>query len=697
MKRAWRSGLFAALASSASPIVGQTVSSVSSVPLRRAAAPSAGRAPVIAPVSSASLYEVRNGFSLAFVDADVRRVVDAVLGAMLHVDYSVDPKVSGTVTLRTARPVTAEALVPLLETALRSVDAAILPAGSGYRVVPRSEARARAPIATGGSDDVLGFRAEVVTLRFAGAREMVRLLEQFLGKDIVAGSEPAYNQIILSGSADERRAARTLIARFDVDALAGVAYNFIHLDNVDPDTMAVELERIFKPPLDVIGTRVKIVPLPRMHALLALAADRNDLNRIEPWIRRLDAGGSGKRKLYSYAVQNGRARDLAQALQLVLGVQVTASTSPSSPSSFGAPSGLGGSVFGGSVSSLGQSLSSSAGVSAAAPKEPSDPIGALTPLPGSSTPILSPGGEGPRIVPNDDTNALLIWANGEEYELIRSALDKVDLPVPQILIEATLAEVTLTKDFSAGVDWSVLSGRNSFRLNNTGNAVPTAIFPGFSYAYLGVTAQAVLNTLQSRTNVRVLSAPKLMVLNNQTATLQVGDQVPIVTQQSQSVSAAGAPIVNSVELHDTGVILKVTPRVNDSGNVQLDIAQEVSDVRPTTTSGINSPTIQQRRLATTVAGRSGQLIALGGLIRTNSAQVRSGFPLLSQIPILGAAFGRQTIMGERTELIILLTPTVIRAPVEVDATVNELIDRMDGVRLMMEQAKKPGFPVPPRR
>ena len=209
--------------------------------------------------------------------------------------------------------------------------------------------------------------------------------------------------------------------------------------------------------------------------------------------------------------------------------------------------------------------------------------------------------------------------------------------------------------------------------------------------------QAVLNTLQSKTKVRVLSAPKLMVLNNQTATLQVGDQVPIVTQQSQSVTAAGAPIVNSIELHDTGVILKVTPRVNESGAVQLDIAQEVSDVTPTTTSGINSPTIQQRRLATTVSTRSGQLVALGGLIRNTASRQKSGIPLLSQIPILGAAFGNQTTREDQTELIILLTPTVIRSPQELDGSVDELLDRMGSVRPMVDAAQQKPVHVPPPR
>ena len=634
-------------------------------------------------------YDVRNGYSLAFVDADAKRVVDAVLGSMLGLNYTVDPQVQGNITLRTARPVTKDSLLPLLEGALASANAVVIRAGDSLRVVPRDAARARAPmVASDATSSPSGFATEAVTLRNASPREMARLLTQFLGKDVVAGTEPAYNQVLILGNSEEREAARSIIARFDVDALAGMNYAFHRLENVDPDTLVRELQGIFRPPFDIIGSRVRVISLPRLHSVLAIAADRNDLNRIEPWINRLDAGGSGRRKLYSYAVQNGRARDLALSLQRVLGAtsdtvsndQVDArddaDAQPTS-STTDRPSILGES------------------------REPSDMIGSQTPLPGSSIPLVSPRGNGgPRIVPNDDTNSLLIYATGEEYDLIHEALDKTDRAVPQILIEATLAEVTLTKDFSAGVDWSYLTGRSTFRLGNNAAGAIAPSFPGFSYGYLGTSAQLVLNTLESKTKVRVLSAPKLMVLNNQTATLQVGDQVPIVTQQAQSVAAAGAPIVNTIELRDTGVILKVTPRVNDSGTVMLDIAQEVSDVAQTTSSGINSPTIQQRRLTTTVSTRSGQMIALGGLIRDATTRQKQGIPLLSQIPVLGAAFGRQVDRHDQTELIILLTPIVMRSPEEARQIVDELIDGLDGTRPLVDRAKKgevgvPG-PTPPR-
>jgi general secretion pathway protein D len=612
--------------------------------------------------------EVKNGYNLAFVDADARRVIDAILGSMLGYDYSIDPTVQGNLTLRTNQPVLREALLPMLEAALKSVNAVIIVDGRSYKVVPRSEAKARAPIvATDVSAATSGYASEVIALKFGSAKEIARLLEQFLGKDIVAGSDNARSQIVITGSGEERQGARALIERFDVDTLVDMNFQIYRLENIDADTILAELEQIFKPPFDIIGSRVRIIPLQRLRSVLAIAADRSDLGRIEPWIKRLDTGVSGKRKLYSYAVQHGRARDLASALQQVLG----GSGSPADSTA--------------TAASAAPATNSGRTAGEGTPDGGNGGIGdrATEAVPSQTSVIAN----GVRIVPSESTNSLLIYADGEEYQFIKDAMEKIDQPVAQVLIEATLAEVTLSNDLRYGINFRGLSGNTAISNSATNNGVPSSVFPGFSLSVIGRDVNGILNTLQSKTNVRVLSAPKLIVLNNQTATLQVGDQVPIISQQQQSVSSPGAPVVNTVELRDTGVILKVTPRVNESGTVTLEIDQEVSDVAQTTTSGINSPTIQQRRLSSTVATRTGQMVALGGLIRERSTRSKSGIPLLSQIPFIGGVFGQQLTTGSRTELIILLTPTVIRSPNEVKGIVDSLIDGLDAARPLVEQAK----------
>jgi len=621
----------------------------------------------------------QKGYTLAFVDADMKRVVDAVLGSMLGVNYDVDPDLKGNITLRTATAVAADELVPLLERALAPLDAVIIKSGGNYRVLSRAKARTFSPIVSQslsqgsvvGSgeqrDDFApstpGYASEAIELRHASAQSIVELASELLGDDIISSGSPGRNEVIISGSADERDAAKKLIKRFDVDSLAEMNFQIWKLEDVDAETLIDELDQIFKPPFDIIGSRVRLVPLPRLSSVLGIATNRSDLRRIEPWIKRLDNGGSGKRKLYNYSVQNGRARDIASSLQLVLGGSAADNTSAQETN---IPVDVRGNEDDGGVSNdSGNDQPSVENVAAG--------IGGL------------------RIVPSDQNNSLLIYANGEEYGFIKEALEKLDQPVAQVLIEATLAEVTLTDDLSFGVNFQRLGGSGSADItvtnSNTEGPIPASTFPGSSISIIGNSVTAVLNTIQSKTDVRVLSAPKLLMLNNETATLQVGDQVPVVTQQAQAVDTAGAPIVNNVELRDTGVILQVTPRVNDSGIITLDITQEVSDVVTTTTSGINSPTIQQRRLTSTVATKSGQIIALGGLIRDSQTRIKSGIPLLSQIPIIGGLFGQKTEEASRTELIILITPTVIRSPDEVKNAVDALIDGLDLTRPLIDEAQ----------
>ena len=279
---------------------------------------------------------------------------------------------------------------------------------------------------------------------------------------------------------------------------------------------------------------------------------------------------------------------------------------------------------------------------------------------------------GLRIVADENNNALIIQATAAEYQGIERTLRKLDVPPTQVLIEATIAEVSLTDDLKYGLQWLYESGSNTVTFTDTSNGEISSRFPGFSVTYSGSNVQAALNALSSVTNVNVISSPKLMVVNNQTATLQVGDEVPIATQSAVSVTNPDAPIVNTVQFRDTGVILDVTPRINNSGIVTLEVSQEVSDVVPTTTSGIDSPTIQQRKIKSTVAVNSGQMVILGGLIRNNVSKTKSGIPILKDIPLLGAAFRSTTNSTRRTELLVFITPHVVRNMDDADAVTNYL-------------------------
>jgi general secretion pathway protein D len=255
------------------------------------------------------------------------------------------------------------------------------------------------------------------------------------------------------------------------------------------------------------------------------------------------------------------------------------------------------------------------------------------------------------------------------------------------LIEASLAEVTLTDELRYGVQWSYNGKKGPITLSDSSNGQVSRRFPGLSYLFTGSTdISAVLNALESVTTVRVISSPKLVTLNNHEAQLQVGDEVPVTTQSAVSVTTPGAPIVNSVQMQNTGVILSVTPRVNKNGLVQLDISQEVSNSVPTTTSNINSPTIQQRKLSTTVVVKNGDTIALGGLITERRSKGKSGVPYLAKVPLLGALFRDTNNATTRAELILLITPRVMRDDTEFQSAMDDLRIEFQSLRDIFKDA-----------
>ncbi|GJE40478.1 type II secretion system secretin GspD [Methylobacterium persicinum] len=315
------------------------------------------------------------------------------------------------------------------------------------------------------------------------------------------------------------------------------------------------------------------------------------------------------------------------------------------------------------------------------------------------------------IVADEVNNSLVVSATRNQYDKILRILGRLDAMPTQVLLETVIAEVTLNDQLQFGVQWFLqnrgdrLNLSTSATANTAAGAVPvtgtgTAVsgtaamisaatrgVPGFNYLMSATNFNVVLNALQGITRVHVLSSPNITVLDNRTAKLQIGDQVPIVKQSGQSALAAGAPILNQIELKDTGVILSVTPRVNKNGLVVLDINQEVSDVVPTTTSTINSPTIRQRRVATSVAVNDGHTLALGGLVQEKSQLSNESLPILGDLPLIGPAFRNRDDQRVRTELIVFIRPKVIRGTVEADRIADDFRQQF--------KAMMPVRPVPP--
>jgi len=259
-----------------------------------------------------------------------------------------------------------------------------------------------------------------------------------------------------------------------------------------------------------------------------------------------------------------------------------------------------------------------------------------------------------------------------------------------VLVEASIVEVTLSDDLFYGLEWFFKNGLNNSSKTGTGLldlGTPglAAQVPGFSYSVVDSAGavRAVFNTLASDNKVNVVSSPSLMVLDNQSASIRVGDQVPIRTSETTNTGSSGDdPLITStIQFRDTGVMLEVTPQIKDGGMVVLKINQDVSDVSQTTSSGIDSPTINQRQINTTVAVHSGDTIVLGGLIRDNQDTGNSGIPGLRNVPGIGWAFGETSKTRRRTELVVLITPTAITNRAEAREVTREFRNHLKGLQL----------------
>lgn len=607
------------------------------------------------------------GYQLSFVEMEISAVIASVIGDGLGLPYLVDPQVKGTMTLQAARPLSRDEVLPALEAALNVHGAALIEASGVYQVVPIKDAPRRVSGLRGpGAPAAAGFSIVIAPLKYVSAAEMEKVLRPFAPDGGILRVDEARNLLVLSGTSRDLAVMQEVIDTFDVDWLSGMSFALFPVEYVDAKTLADELATVFGDGRSPIAGVVRFVPLSRLNSLMVITHDAEYLKQAQAWIHRLDIGvATPGRRIYVYDVQNGKADDLANSLGKILSISVDeVEMSQGQGASRLFDSGARDSMrsgFGGNGTS-------------SAPRE--EPPQRSRPDSGRSS---TPGDL--KIVPNVENNALLVYATPAEFSLIEGALKRLDAPPIQVLIEASLAEVSLTDDLRFGLQWAFQGGDGPVVLSDGSNDTIGPKFPGFSYLFTGRTdIRAVLNAIETVTDVNVISSPKLLVLNNREAELQIGDQVPITVQSAVGTSDDTPAIVNSIQLRDTGVILRITPRVNRSGMVLLDVAQEVSDVVPTTSSNIDSPTIQQRRIASTIAVRNGETIALGGLIRDSNSRTRGGVPFLTKLPLVGGLFGSTSKNNRRAELIVLITPRVIRSQQEAEALMDELKEQFRGLK-----------------
>lgn len=629
-----------------------------------------------------------DGYDLNFENAPVTTVAKVILGDILGAGYVIDPRVQGTITLTSGRPIPKADILYVLENALRVSNAALVRVTDGYRIVPVNDAIANGSVdvVAGNQRPQAGFGISVLPLRFVSAPTITKLLENFAVKQGSVRVDAHQNMLIIEGTGPERQSAVETVLSFDTDWMRGQMVGIFPVKHSTPEALITEVEKIMDSGAGGLSENlVKLQPIARLNAILVVTQKAALLKTAETWIHRLDDSQIANTGVKVYHVRYGEARQVAQILNAMFGGGTSTISSASNQIAPGGgvtttSSGAGATpamtpterLTGGPP--LSQQLAAASGsASGTASPALSNPEAGST---GGGAAILP----GVRITADVTNNSLLIYSNAENYRIIEGALRQIDRPQLQIAFEATIAEVDLNDNLNYGVQFFLNSANvgaptNSGSVVNTiGTQVLSRVLPGFNFL-VGSEAmpQVVINALDTVTNVRILSNPSLVVVDNGTATMQVGDQVPITTGTATVLSANNA-VVNTINYQNTGIILKITPRVSGNNNVTLDIEQEISSVSQTNTTGTLTPTISERKVKSTLNVADGQTVLLAGLISETQSGSRGGIPGLNQLPgLLGDAFNSNTSKtAQRTELIIFIRPKIVRDAVDAHLVAEEM-------------------------
>ena len=636
-----------------------------------------------------------DGYTLNFENAPVANVAKSILDDVLGVGYVIDPRVQGSISLSTERPIAKKDMLFILESALHANNLIMVREGKAYRIAPATEAGVGGVDRGGNPDGVEpGYGMTVVPLRYVSATTALKLLDGFAARPGAIRADPTGQLLLVVGSGNERQSALDVVRNFDVDWLHGRSVGMYPVQNSSPEPIVAELEKIMDSGDAGLGHGlVKFQAVTRLNSILVVAAKPDLLRAAARWISRLDEPAGATASVKVYKVRYGDAKQLAQMLTQVFVTSGAGSAAneiaPSSGTKALTPTER---LTGGRPPTATEPPAGAASTAGSAAAQ----FGALpvATLNSELTSLGQSGQGGPqlpnvRITADATNNSVLIFAKADEYKIIERTLIQLDRPRMQVAIEVTIAEVTLNNELNYGVQFWLHNGALS---NTLTGVIPSAANnlaqnprgPGLTGGLNVVvgntlTPRVVINALHQLTDVRILSNPSLVVVDNGEATLEVGDQIPISTGSATVLSANNA-VVNTVDYKNTGIIMHVLPRVNSNGSVLLNIDQEISAVPPGTSTATLTPTISQRKITSEISVVSGQTVLLAGLIQDQQEASRVGIPLLNQIPYVGSAFGTSGKTDVRTELIIFIKPQIIRDGADASMVAEELRSKMRGGR-----------------
>lgn len=604
---------------------------------------------------------------LNFSEVDIRQFAQAVIGDILNANFVVDSDIATKITLRTNRPIGKDAVIPAIETTLAAAGLALSRDGEIYRIMPLAKAKGSGvPLLVSPRGKLPpGYGVTAVILKHMSPSQMAKVLEPLAPENSVLRVDDMRNLLILAAIGPEMTTLLETVEMFDVDALKGMSVGYFKLVNAKASDVSDELQSVIKAQAAQAGIGPpQVVSIDRLNALFVLSSRPKTMELAKQWVERLDKSqDETKRQLFVYHLKNRKAEEVAAVLSKIFGegsaaAEQSTSRKATEPLAPDTPTA--------------ELRTRDNRVRVASIEEPH--------VADASPPVQATQLAGDvRIVADQDNNSLLVRATQADYRAIEAAIGRLDLVPPLVLIEVTIAEIALRDGLKFGIEWFLKEKQSSFSFSSLENGRILSQFPGFSYFFAAQDIAAVLNAMSEVTDVRVVSSPRVMVRDSKTATLQIGDQVPVITSTSQSTLTSEAPVIQTVQYFDTGVILKVSPQVNGGGLVTMDVTQEVSNVAAQSTDGIQSPTIQQRKITSAIAVQSGEAVVLGGLMREARSKSGTAVPLVSKVPGIGELFKTHDNDQDRTELLVVITPRVVWGRSDARQVTDELRQKMEKV------------------
>lgn len=657
-----------------------------------------GNQSFVRPPSAALAGREESGGDIVFNFADqpIEAVINSVMGDLLHENYSIAQGVKGTVSFSTSKPVNKQQALSILETLLSWTDNAMIQQGNRYVILPASQAVAgklvpQMRVAQPSS----GLSARLFPLRYISATEMQKLLKPFARENAFLLVDPARNVLSLAGTPEELANYQDTIDTFDVDWLKGMSVGVFGLQRASVAELMPELQKMFGPDSGMpLAGMVRFLPIERTNSVVAISSQPQYLSEVGDWIHTIDEGGGNEPQMYVYDVRNMKATDLAKYLRQIYGTGAIKDDAPAKvapglrTATLSSPGTN--STSGSTPGGLSNNLNNNPPAAEDEEQEPEADQDSTAQDASEGAPTKSLDA-GTRITAQKSSNQLLVRTRPVQWKEIESAIKRLDNPPLQVQIETRILEVKLTGELDLGVQWYLgrLAGNStSTTVANAagsqgalgGGGAGLGATDSLFYSFVSSNLQVALHALETNGRTQVLSAPSLVVMNNQPAQIQVGDNIPI--SQTTVNTGTSDTTLSSVEYVQTGVILDVVPRINPGGLVYMDIQQQVSDAQDQAANSDtqNNPRISTRSVSTQVAVQSGQTVLLGGLIKQDNAESVSAVPYLGKIPGLRWLFGNTSKSKDRTELIVLITPRVITSSSQARQVTDDYRQQMQLLR-----------------